>query len=190
MRRRTAESRTLDGGEVALTSPLPGFWRTHLRRAAYVRGGDVIGSLEFLGSTIDVVAPEGAHGILHDDAGWRAVGYGEVLIALDPRGGVPSSDASDVAATTRHAKASGLVFTAPLSGRFFAKPGPGKPAFVTAGAEVGEGQTICMLEVMKTFHRVTYGGGGLPPRARVLAILVEDEADVTMGQAILQLEPV
>jgi acetyl-CoA carboxylase biotin carboxyl carrier protein len=80
------------------------------------------------------------------------------------------------------------VFAAPLSGRFFARPGPGKPPFVEVGAVLEPGATVCMLEVMKTFNRVTYGGHGLPERARVAAILVADEEDVTMGQAILRLE--
>jgi biotin carboxyl carrier protein len=40
---------------------------------------------------------------------------------------------------------------------------------------------------MKTFHRVTYGGGGLPERARVTAVLVADGADVTSGDPLLVL---
>ena len=41
---------------------------------------------------------------------------------------------------------------------------------------------------MKTFHRVTYGGPGLPERARVRAILIADGADVTAGEPLLALE--
>jgi acetyl-CoA carboxylase biotin carboxyl carrier protein len=43
--------------------------------------------------------------------------------------------------------------------------------------------------VMKTFNRLTYGGPGLPDRAKVRAVLVRDEADVDSGTAILELEP-
>jgi acetyl-CoA carboxylase biotin carboxyl carrier protein len=188
MRRLTAESRELDGRDVVVTSPSVGFWRTHLAPAAFVRSGDVIGTLEILGDRIEVVA--NAHGIVRESRAalaWRPVGYGEALLALDPRG--TSIEVEGTHAEARVADAAGLVFAAPLSGRFFARSGPGKPPFVEVGAEVGPGQTICMLEVMKTFNRVTYGGPGLPERARVTAILVADEADVTMGQAILRLEP-
>ena len=41
---------------------------------------------------------------------------------------------------------------------------------------------------MKTFHRVTYGGAGLPERANVREILVTEGADVTAGDALLALE--
>ena len=189
MKRLTAESREVDGRDVALTSPAVGTWRTHLTPAAFVRAGDVIGTLEILGAMIDVVAPPGVHGVVHErraSLAWRPVGYGEALLVGDPRGAQEREDTSAGASVA--ASAAGLVFVAPISGRFFAKPGPGKPPFVTVGATLAIGQTVCMLEVMKTFNRVTYGGAGLPERARVAAILVDDEADVTMGQAILQLE--
>jgi acetyl-CoA carboxylase biotin carboxyl carrier protein len=81
------------------------------------------------------------------------------------------------------------VFKAPTSGRFYGRPGPDKPAFVTAGAEITTGTTVCLLEVMKTFHRVTYGGAGLPPEARVVAIAVADEADVNSGDVLVRVEP-
>jgi acetyl-CoA carboxylase biotin carboxyl carrier protein len=44
--------------------------------------------------------------------------------------------------------------------------------------------------VMKTFHRVTYGGPEVPPRARVTALLVADGADVNAGDPLLALEPI
>ena len=43
---------------------------------------------------------------------------------------------------------------------------------------------------MKTFHRVTYGGAGLPEQARVAAIAVADESDVEPGAVLLRLEAV
>jgi acetyl-CoA carboxylase biotin carboxyl carrier protein len=57
-------------------------------------------------------------------------------------------------------------------------------AFLAAGV------TVCLLEVMKTFHRVTYGGADVPPRARVRELLVADGADVNQGDALLALEPI
>jgi acetyl-CoA carboxylase biotin carboxyl carrier protein len=177
-------------GRVALASPLVGEWHPHVALGAVIRGGDVIGALEVLGASKDVIAPAGAHGaVIESIASGRAVtavGHGSVLLVVDPSAAVGAAAAGPSA--TSASSASGLVFVAPLSGRFFARPGPGKPPFVTVGAIVEAGQTLCMLEVMKTFHRVTYGGAGLPERARVAAILVDDEADVTTGQAILQVE--
>ena len=55
---------------------------------------------------------------------------------------------------------------------------------MTAGAELHTGATVCLLEVMKTFNRVTYSGAP----ARVRALLVADGADVNAGDPILALE--
>jgi biotin carboxyl carrier protein len=42
---------------------------------------------------------------------------------------------------------------------------------------------------MKTFHRVTYGGPGLPAAARIAAVIVADDADVGPGDPLFRLEP-
>jgi acetyl-CoA carboxylase carboxyltransferase component len=83
----------------------------------------------------------------------------------------------------------GLVFRAPLAGRVYFRPAPGKPAFVAPGDTIARGTTVCLLEVMKSFNRIAYGGDGLPERARVVRVLIEDGADVDPGTPILQLEP-
>jgi acetyl-CoA carboxylase biotin carboxyl carrier protein len=178
-----------DGGAIAIASPSIGWWQPAVSIGSIVRGGEVLGLLDVLGTTHEVIAPPEARGAVIEGARGAAriaVGFGATLVVLDPRG---VGESAAVAGAQAAAEQQGLVFAAPLSGRFFAKPGPGKPPFVAVGAEIAPGQTICMLEVMKTFNRVTYGGAGLPERARVTAILVADEEDVTMGQAILRLEP-
>jgi acetyl-CoA carboxylase biotin carboxyl carrier protein len=161
-----------------------------------VAPGDELGTLDVLGVRYALHAPK-VHGLVlaPGDArvlAARGVGYGEVLAWIDPAlGGAGERQAAATAASTDGAAgATGLVFAAPTSGRYYGKPGPGKPPFVAVGDEIGEGTTVCLLEVMKTFNRVTYGGGGLPPRARVAAILAADESDVDAGAPLLQLEAI
>jgi hypothetical protein len=43
---------------------------------------------------------------------------------------------------------------------------------------------------MKTFNRITYGGGGHPERARVLRIVPAEGVDLAFGDPILELEPI
>jgi acetyl-CoA carboxylase biotin carboxyl carrier protein len=177
-----------DGGNLAIGSPSIGWWHPRVATGAIVRAGDVLGELDVLGTRHEVIAPAEARGTVTGGArgaALTAVGFGATLVVLDPRGVIESGAG---AASAAKAEQGGLVFAAPLSGRFFARSGPGKPPFVEVGAVLEPGTTVCMLEVMKTFNRVTYGGHGLPERARVAAILVADEEDVTMGQAILRVE--
>jgi biotin carboxyl carrier protein len=84
----------------------------------------------------------------------------------------------------------GLVFRAPLAGRVYFRPSPDKPRFVEPGGVVARGTTVCMLEVMKSYGRIAYGGESLPDRARVKSFLLADGADVEVGTPILELEPV
>ncbi len=48
---------------------------------------------------------------------------------------------------------------------------------------------MALLEVMKTFNRVQYGGPGLPARARVVRVVPDNESDVDGGDILLELEP-
>jgi acetyl-CoA carboxylase biotin carboxyl carrier protein len=173
-----------------LTSPSPGYFTPALRDGDVVLRGHPIGELDLLGQRIKVVAPDVA-GVAHATLAPRAVGYGDALLVVDAtaqlaQGGPGGARTAHTAATG----ADGLVFRAPTSGRFYGRSAPDKPAFVSVGDVLTGGATICLLEVMKTFHRVTYGGPLVPERARVKALLVADGADVTQGDPLLALEPV
>ena len=181
------------GETIELISPSPGLFHARLAIGDVVRAGSVLGDLEVLGKTVELVAPETARGAViavRDPAfACTAVDFGAVLVTIDPR-----ANAVEIAVTAIAAVAEisdhRLVFRAPTSGRFYGRAAPDKPPFVTAGVELAVGATVCLLEVMKTFHRVSYGGPGLPERARVRELLVADGADVNAGEPLLALEAV
>lgn len=176
---------------IELRSPAVGMWRASVHAGEVVQAGETIGELTVLGVTSRVVAGSGARGAVRlpdTRTGAIAVDSGACLLQLDPTaatGVAASSDARGAATQT-----DGLTVRAPSSGRYYGRPAPGKPAFVSVGDVIKEGHTVCLLEVMKTFNRVTYGGGGLPAEARVTAIAVADESDVNSGDVLLHLEAV
>ena len=71
----------------------------------------------------------------------------------------------------------------PLPGTFYRKPSPEEPNFVEDGASVAEGDTIGLVEVMKTFHEVKAEVAG--DNARFAA---ENEAPVTAGAVLVELD--
>jgi acetyl-CoA carboxylase biotin carboxyl carrier protein len=155
-----------------------------------------VGELEILGVAHRLLAPAGARGVVvavgpADARGPLParipVGHGDRLLVLDPE--IAVGAAQEVGAASASA-ADGLSFRAPTSGRYYGRPAPDKPPFVTVGDDIAVGQTVCLLEVMKTFHRVTYGGDDLPSRARVTAIRPADEDDLSAGDVILVLESI
>ena len=167
-----------------LASPLVGWFRPALGAGDVVRAGHTIGMLDVLGSVIELVAPAAARGVVRDvapDARF-AVDFDHVLYVVDPDATLGATTAPTIATA---AATTGLVFAAPTSGRFYGRSAPDKPPFVEAGTELATGATICLLEVMKTFHRVTYAGD----RARVAKVLVDEGADVNAGDPLLALVP-
>lgn len=189
------------GAHIELRSPAVGLWREAPAPGTLVRPGDAIGRLEILGVLHRVVVPPGARGMViaglpHDagagaDAGAalarRPLGHGQRMLVLDPAATADAiADAAPAAAAVITPE--GLAFRAPTSGRFYSRPSPDRPSFVSVGDEIEPGRTVCLLEVMKTFNRVTYGGKGMPARARVKAIVPADEADLAAGDIILLLD--
>ncbi len=181
-----------------MRSPRVGWFRPAIAAGALLSPGLLIGTIETLGATVAVLAPPLSRGVVRSVAGNRharfAVGYQEALFTVDVNIDAGTADGKRTAASAALAvadasDASGLVFRAPTSGRFYLRAAPGKPAFVAVGDVISTGTAICLLEVMKTFHRVTYGGEGLPERVVVVAITAIEEADINAGDILLRLSP-
>lgn len=178
-------------GKLVLTASKPGLARNLPAVGTVLRTGDVLGELEVLGVVAKLVVPAGAHGAVVEVAGGgRAkapVGHGTTLVVLDPSLGAQAAAgaASDVASEGAH----GLVFKTPLGGRYYARPSPGAEAFVKTGDVIETGATVALVEVMKTFHRVRYGGDALPPRVKIVRVLPTEGDDLSRNAPILEIEP-
>ena len=72
---------------------------------------------------------------------------------------------------------------AQMPGTFYRRPDPESNPFVEEGDEVSAGDTIGLIEVMKSFHEVKTDKGGT-----VSKFLVESEEAVDAGQDLVQLE--
>jgi acetyl-CoA carboxylase biotin carboxyl carrier protein len=76
----------------------------------------------------------------------------------------------------------GLV-ASPMVGTAYLQAEPDTPPFVKVGDSVGEGQTILIIEAMKTMNQIP-----APRAGRVKRILVEDGQPVEFGAPLLVLE--
>lgn len=73
--------------------------------------------------------------------------------------------------------------TSPMVGVAFLSPDPGSPPFVTPGQAVTAGQTIMLIEAMKTFNQIKAVKAGT-----VGKILVTNGQPVEYGQPLLVIE--
>lgn len=76
------------------------------------------------------------------------------------------------------------AITALCVGIFYRSPAPGEPAFVEVGSRVTPGQTVCILEAMKTMNELEAEVGG-----EVVEILVENGTPVEFGQVLMRIKP-
>ncbi len=71
----------------------------------------------------------------------------------------------------------------PVPGVFYRRPSPEEPEFVQPGDEVSEGNTIGLIEVMKSFSELKATASGT-----LKEFLVENEDEVAVGQDIAVIE--
>lgn len=73
--------------------------------------------------------------------------------------------------------------TSPMVGTAYLKPSPDAPAFVKIGDRVTEGQTLMIVEAMKTMNPI------VSPRAGVVKeIFVKDAQPVEFGEPLMTVE--
>ena len=80
-------------------------------------------------------------------------------------------------------KISGHVLKSPMVGVAYLAPEPGAKPFVTVGASVKSGDTVALVEAMKTFNPIKSDKDGV-----VKEILVSDGQAVEFDQALIVIE--
>jgi acetyl-CoA carboxylase biotin carboxyl carrier protein len=73
--------------------------------------------------------------------------------------------------------------SAPMVGTVYMAPAPGARVFIEVGATVKEGQTLLIIEAMKTMNQIPS-----PKSGKVTEILVEDGSPVEYGQPLVVIE--
>ncbi|NHX27894.1 acetyl-CoA carboxylase, biotin carboxyl carrier protein, partial [Escherichia coli] len=102
--------------------------------------------------------------------------------AAAPVAAAPVAPAAEAAPSGDPAQHPGAV-TSPMVGTAYLQPEPGAKSFVAVGDTVSEGQTVLIIEAMKTMNQIP------SPRAgTVKRILVEDGTPVEYGAPLMIIE--
>ncbi len=111
------------------------------------------------------------------------VSKNNVSISNQPQVISPSSSAvSSVSTKTQNIK-TGTEITSPIIGTAYHAPEPGAKKFIEVGKKIKKGDTIMIVEAMKTMNHVPSTADGV-----VKEICVEDGQPVEFGQTIIVLE--
>jgi acetyl-CoA carboxylase biotin carboxyl carrier protein len=117
----------------------------------------------------------------------RGAGGGTVSYAPPPVAAAPAPAASAAPAEAAPASADlsnhpGAV-ASPMVGTVYVSPEPGAAAFVKEGATVSQGDTLLIVEAMKTMNPIP-----APKSGTVKKILVQDAQPVEFGEVLIVIE--
>lgn len=104
------------------------------------------------------------------------------LTAAVPAAAAPAA-AQENAAQPEEESYSGTVVSAPLVGTFYAANAPEEPPIVSVGDTVTKGQTLCIIEAMKTMNTIES-----PCDGKVQKILVTNGELVEYHQPLIVIE--
>jgi acetyl-CoA carboxylase biotin carboxyl carrier protein len=96
---------------------------------------------------------------------------------------VASTPVAAVPAEAAPAPRTGDLVKSPMVGTAYMQAQPGQPAFIKVGDKVSEGQTLIIIEAMKTMNPIP-----APRAGTVVEILVGDAQPVEFGQPLVVLE--
>jgi acetyl-CoA carboxylase biotin carboxyl carrier protein len=95
----------------------------------------------------------------------------------------PAPAAAPIAAPAAAPATSANAVPSPMVGTAYLAPAPGEPPFIEIGTKVKEGQTILIIEAMKTMNQIA-----APRSGTITAIIFEDGQPVEYGQPLVVIE--
>ncbi len=97
----------------------------------------------------------------------------------------PAAPAPAVVAAVSPADASGHpgAVKSPMVGTVYLAPEPGAASFVDVGTKVSEGQTLLIIEAMKTMNHIP-----APRSGTIVQVLVEDNQPIEYGEPLVIIE--
>ncbi|MBT6568557.1 MAG: acetyl-CoA carboxylase biotin carboxyl carrier protein [Flavobacteriales bacterium] len=93
----------------------------------------------------------------------------------------PAPEAASASADT---DANLITVKSPIIGTFYRKASPDKPSFVEVGADVKQGDVLCVIEAMKLFNEIESEMSG-----KIVKILVDDASPVEFDQPLFLIDP-
>ncbi|GAB4238991.1 MAG: acetyl-CoA carboxylase biotin carboxyl carrier protein [Methyloligellaceae bacterium] len=100
-----------------------------------------------------------------------------------PAAPAPAAPASAPAPSDNDLASHPGTVISPMVGTAYRAPEPGAPPFVEVGSQVREGDTVMIVEAMKTMNHIP-----APRAGKVTAILVEDGQPVEFGEPLIVIE--
>ncbi|MDW7681399.1 MAG: biotin/lipoyl-containing protein [bacterium] len=177
--------------QTKILSPAVGFYSSAPNPESLLTPGAFIGKLQILNTEIELYLPENVGGKVEFD-GERdkiyPVEYKQELFRLIPENIDLKKETIKAAVELKEKQEKGFVLRASTTGIFYCKPSPDAPPYVELGQQIESGKVVGLIEVMKTFNQVVFQGTDKSETGKITQILVEDTAEVKLGDALFVVE--
>ncbi len=100
-----------------------------------------------------------------------------------PQAAVPHAPVVSASAAPVAAEISGTPLKSPMVGTAYLSSAPGAPEFAPLGSMVKEGQTVLIIEAMKTMNQIV-----APKSGKVVKVNIENAQPVEFGEVLLVIE--
>ena len=151
---------------------------------------DVIRDLAMLIAETDLTEIEVSQGDLRIRVARNVQIVAPVQVTAPAAAAAPAQVATAVAAPIAAAPSAPSDFSkhpgavkSPMVGTAYRAPEPGAPVYVEVGDKVREGQTLLIIEAMKTMNQIP-----APRAGTVVAILFDDATPVEYGEPLVVIE--
>ncbi len=183
-------------GTLLVSSPVVGLADSRPDEKIFLNALDRVLTVKVLGERYVLRLPRDRHGrvvaALIPNA-LTPVEFDQPLLRIDPRALEAAEGVAGVAAGAAAAgedPASNLVtITSPSDGIFYRRPSPDAPPYVDEGTEVGPGTVLGLVEVMKCFNQITYGGAQYPLKGKITKVMVGDSEEISYGHPLFKVMP-
>lgn len=184
-----------DPDTTIVNSPVVGLADGLPRLGTHLNAHDKILTIRILNERYTVRLPRDVQGRVAEvcipDA-LTPVAFGDCLlristraIEMDPRTGTGTG--ADPHLGKEAADRDGITIASPSVGIFYRRSTPDAEPYVEVGSSISTGSLLGLVEVMKCFNQITFGGPELPERGTVTKILAEDGAEVQFGQPLFRI---
>ena len=186
-----------DPEKLVVASPVVGMADGVPRAGIFLNPFDRLLTIKILNERYTLRMPRDVHGRITETCipnELTPVAYDDPLVRIDPRALAPGEGEAELsgaesAAAGEAAAAGAIAVQAPTEGIFYRRSSPDADSYVEVGAQISTGSILGLVEVMKCFNQITYGGPGLPEKGEVVKILAEDTSEVHFGQELFWVKP-
>jgi acetyl-CoA carboxylase biotin carboxyl carrier protein len=143
-------------------------------------------NLDKIKQFIDLAKEEGVSELKYEEKDTKisvSFNSSSAPIAYASHAPVISSSTNQTASSENVENEAGVIsVTSPFVGTFYASSSPEKDSYVSIGAKVSKGSTLCILEAMKIMNEIESEVSG-----EVVEICVENESLVEFGQTLFKI---